>query len=61
LGPYEIIAPLAAGGMSEVYKGRDARPDRIVAIKICKGQFADRFEREAGAISSLNRQHICAL
>jgi Tol biopolymer transport system component/tRNA A-37 threonylcarbamoyl transferase component Bud32 len=61
LGPYEIIAPLGAGGMGEVYKGRDTRLDRTVAIKICKGRFTDRFEREARAISSLNHQHICAL
>src|SRR5580658_6531065 len=61
LGPYEIIAPLGAGGMGEVYKGRDTRLDRTVAIKICKGRFTDRFEREARAISSLNHQNICAL
>jgi Tol biopolymer transport system component len=61
LGPYEIIAPLGAGGMGEVYKGRDTRLDRTVAIKVCKGRFTDRFEREARAISSLNHQHICAL
>ena len=61
LGPYEILAPLGAGGMGEVYKARDMRLDRTVAIKICKGRFSERFEREARAISSLNHQHICAL
>jgi Tol biopolymer transport system component/tRNA A-37 threonylcarbamoyl transferase component Bud32 len=61
LGPYEIIALLGAGGMGEVYKARDTRLDRTVAIKICTGGFTERFEREARAISSLNHQHICAL
>ena len=61
LGPYEIVAPLGSGGMGDVYKARDTRLDRTVAIKICTGRFTDRFEREARAISSLNHQHICAL
>ena len=61
LGPYEIIAPLGAGGMGDVYKARDTRLDRTVAIKICAVRFTDRFEREARAISSLNHPHICAL
>ena len=61
IGPYDIIALLGAGGMGEVYKARDARLDRIVAIKICGGRFSDRFEREARAISSLSHPHICAL
>ena len=61
LGPYEITAPRGAGGMGEVYKARDTRLDRTVAIKICSGGFSERFEREARAISSLNHQHICAL
>ena len=60
-GPYEIIALLGAGGMGEVYEARDTRLDRTVAIKICKGQITERFEREARAISSLNHPHICAL
>jgi serine/threonine protein kinase/Tol biopolymer transport system component len=47
--------------MGEVYEARDTRLDRIVALKICKGQFTERFEREARAISGLNHQHICAL
>ncbi len=61
LGPYEIVSALGAGGMGEVYKARDTRLDRTVAIKICTGQFTDRFEREARAISSLNHPNICAL
>ena len=60
-GPYEIISLLGAGGMGEVYEARDTRLDRTVAIKICKGQITERFEREARAISSLNHPHICAL
>jgi serine/threonine protein kinase/Tol biopolymer transport system component len=60
-GPYEILAELGAGGMGEVYKACDTRLDRIVAVKICKGRFTERFEREARAISSLNHPNICAL
>jgi|SRR5438552_9839226 len=65
LGPYEIIAPLGAGGMREVYRARDARLDRTVAIKILPPQCSSdpmckqRFEREAKTISSLNHAHIC--
>ncbi|HLG56362.1 MAG TPA: protein kinase [Vicinamibacterales bacterium] len=67
LGPYEIQSPLGAGGMGEVYKARDTRLDRVVAIKVLPGhvaadpQLRERFEREAKAISSLNHPHICAL
>src|SRR6266702_1097608 len=61
LGPYEVITLLGAGGMGEVYEARDTRLDRTVAVKICKGRFTERFEREARAISSLNHPHICAL
>ena len=61
LGPYEIVSALGAGGMGEVYKARDTRLDRTVAVKICTGHFTDRFEREARAISSLNHPNICAL
>ena len=61
LGPYQIIAPIGAGGMGEVYKGRDTRLDRTVAIKIAKEQFTQRFEGEARAISSLNHPNICTL
>src|SRR2546425_5384467 len=67
LGPYEIVAALGAGGMGEVYKARDTRLDRIVAIKIlpealaADPQFRDRFDREARTISQLDHPHICAL
>src|SRR5690242_243373 len=58
LGPYEILALIGAGGMGEVYKARDARLDRMVAVKISAGQFSDRFEREARAIAALNHPNI---
>jgi Tol biopolymer transport system component len=61
LGPYEIITPIGAGGMGEVYRARDTRLDRIVAIKTIGGAFSERFEREARAISALNHPHICTL
>src|SRR6478609_4595425 len=61
VGPYEILTPLGAGGMGEVYQARDTRLDRSVAIKVCSAQFGERFEREARAISSLNHPHICTL
>src|ERR1700724_2647526 len=61
LGPYEILAPIGEGGMGEVYKGRDTRLDRIVAIKVSKEQFSERFEREARAVAALNHPNICQL
>jgi serine/threonine-protein kinase len=67
LGPYEVVASLGAGGMGEVYKARDIRLDRTVAIKVLPahlsddGQRRERFEREARAVSSLNHPHICTL
>src|SRR5678815_2515180 len=61
LGPYEILALIGAGGMGEVYKARDTRLDRVVAIKLCAEQFNERFEREARAIAALNHPNICAL
>ena len=61
LGPYEILAPLGAGGMGEVYKARDTRLDRIVAVKVSQERFSDRFEREAKAVAALNHPHICQL
>src|ERR1700681_3756763 len=61
LGPYEILAPIGAGGMGEVYRARDTRLDRIVAIKTSKQQFSERFEREARAVAALNHPHICQL
>src|SRR5713226_6761848 len=61
LGPYEILAPIGAGVMGEVYKARDTRLDRIVALKVSKSQFSERFEREARAIAALNHTNICHL
>src|SRR5688572_4419888 len=67
LGPYEILSPLGAGGMGEVYKARDTRLDRSVAVKILPEslagdpQFRERFDREARAISQLEHPHICPL
>src|SRR5437868_6863005 len=61
LGPFEILAPIGAGGMGEVYKARDTRLDRIVAVKISKEQFSERFEHEARAVAALNHPHICQL
>jgi len=67
LGPYEVISPLGAGGMGEVYRARDTRLDRIVALKILPKEFScdplrkQRFEQEAKTISSLNHPHICVL
>src|SRR5271154_3700545 len=67
LGPYEIVAPLGAGSMGEVYRARDTRLDRTVAIKILPQHLSDkpdareRFEREARAISSLSHPNICHL
>src|SRR6202030_544590 len=61
LGPYEILAPIGAGGMGDVYKARDTRLDRIVAIKTSKSEFSERFEREARAVAALNHPNICTL
>src|SRR5512142_124260 len=67
LGSYEVVAPLGAGGMGEVWKARDTRLDRSVAIKVLPAEFAQnaqlriRFEREAKSISQLNHPHICTL
>jgi serine/threonine protein kinase len=61
LGPYELLAPVGAGGMGEVWKARDTRLDRIVAIKQLKGQHSARFEQEARAIAALNHPHICQI
>jgi len=59
LGPYEILAPIGAGGMGEVYKAHDPRLKRDVAIKVSAAQFSERFEREAHAIAALNHSNIC--
>ena len=67
LGPYEIVSPIGAGGMGEVYRARDTRLDRTVAIKVLPKHLADtpdarqRFEREARAVSALNHPNICTL
>src|SRR6266700_6175117 len=67
LGPYEIVASIGAGGMGEVYRARDTRLDRTVAVKVLPAAFAKdaqlrlRFEREAKAISSLTHPNICTL
>lgn len=67
LGPYEIESLIGAGGMGEVYKARDTRLDRTVAIKVLPSDLASdperrqRFEREARTISSLTHPHICTL
>jgi eukaryotic-like serine/threonine-protein kinase len=67
LGPYEIVSPLGAGGMGEVYKAKDTRLDRIVAVKVLPSHVSndpalrERFEREARTIAALNHPHICTL
>jgi serine/threonine protein kinase len=61
LGPYEILERIGEGGMGEVYKARDSRLDRTVAIKLSKEQFGERFEREARTIAALNHPHVCQL
>ncbi|MGB0035456.1 MAG: protein kinase [Candidatus Acidiferrales bacterium] len=61
LGPYEILAPIGAGGMGEVYRARDHRLNRDVAIKVSGAQFGERFEREAKVIAALNHPNICQI
>jgi Tol biopolymer transport system component len=61
LGPYTILAPIGSGGMGEVWKATDTRLDRTVAVKVCKIEFSERFEREARAVAALNHPHICHL
>jgi len=67
LGPYEILSAIGAGGMGEVYRARDTRLERIVAVKILpehlsdRAELRERFEREARTIASLNHSHICTL
>ena len=63
LGPYEIVSPLGAGGMGEVYKARDTRLERTAAIKILPStdpELKARFEREEKSIAALQHPHICA-
>src|SRR5580698_3239931 len=61
LGPHEVLEPIRRGGMGEVYKARDTRLDRIVAIKVSQAQFSERFENEARAVAALNHPNICHL
>ncbi len=61
LGPYEILAPIGMGGMGAVFRARDTRLDRDVAIKVSTQQFSARFEKEARAIAALNHPHICQI
>ncbi len=61
LGPYEIVAPIGAGGMGEVYRARDPRVGRDVAIKVSSEQFTDRFTREIHAVAALNHSNVCTL
>ena len=61
LGPYEILAPIGAGGMGEVYRAHDPRMGRDVAIKVSAERFSDRFSREVHAVAALNHPNICHL
>jgi eukaryotic-like serine/threonine-protein kinase len=61
LGAYEIISELGAGGTGEVWKARDTRLDRMVALKVSRQEFSERFEREARAVAALNHPHICQI
>jgi serine/threonine protein kinase len=61
LGPYEIVAPIGAGGMGEVYKATDTRLGRTVAIKTLDSAHGERFQQEARAVAALNHPHICVL
>ncbi|HKF42812.1 MAG TPA: protein kinase, partial [Thermoanaerobaculia bacterium] len=67
LGPYEVVSPIGAGGMGEVFRARDTRLDRTVAVKVLPPHLSaspearQRFEREAKTISQLSHPHICAL
>jgi serine/threonine protein kinase len=61
LGPYQVLSPLGSGGMGEVWKARDTRLDRVVAIKTSRTEFSDRFAAEARAVAALNHPNICQL
>src|SRR5262245_34447148 len=61
LGPYEILAQIGAGGMGQVFKARDTRLGRTVAIKVSAGKFTERFEREARAVAALSHPNVCTL
>jgi eukaryotic-like serine/threonine-protein kinase len=60
-GPYEIVSAIGKGGIGEVWKARDTRLDRDVAIKFCGSEFSGRFKREAKAIAALNHPNICQI
>src|ERR1700730_16816238 len=61
LGPYEVLTPIGAGGMGQVWKARDTRLNRMVAIKISAAKFSERFAQEARAIAARNQPDICTL
>src|SRR5882724_11856356 len=61
LGPYEILSQIGSGGMGEVYRARDPRMGRDVAIKVSAARFSDRFEREVHAVGALNYPNICQI
>src|SRR5215216_3208477 len=61
LGPYEIVAAIGAGGMGEVFRARDSRMGRDVALKLSREQFSERFSREVRAVAALNHPNICTL
>ena len=61
LGPYDIVGLVGAGGMGEVYKARDTRLDRTVAVKVSTERLPERFQREARAIAALNPPNICQI
>ena len=61
LGPYQLLSSIGEGGMGEVWKARDSRLDRVVALKVSKAEFTERFEREAHAVAALNHPSICTL
>jgi serine/threonine protein kinase len=60
-GPYTVISPLGEGGMGEVWRARDTRLNRTVALKVAKAEFGERFGREARAVAALNHPNICTL
>ena len=61
LDHFEILSAIGRGGMGEVYKARDTRLNRVVAIKVSEARFSERFEREARAIAALNHPNVCTL
>jgi tetratricopeptide (TPR) repeat protein len=61
LGPYEVLALVGSGGMGDVYRARDTRLDRLVAVKVAREQFSERFDREARAVAALSHPNICHL